>query len=318
MLPFCAAIFPMLFSYHNLNTILFFIQDYWTSGVEILILSALIYYGTVYLQKIPGTRILIWLVLTFFALTFISQVLNLVVLNWLLRSFSIFLTIALVIIFQPELRRALNELGLHRLFTSALQRREKIEELSDIVFDLSTKGFGGLIALAGHTDLDPIIESGVKLDALLSKELMLTLFHPKTLLHDGAVIISNDRILGAGCIFPLSQRDDLDRSIGLRHRAGLGLSEDSDAIILVISEETGHVAICYRGTIERNLNEEQFQERLNQLIIHEDNESPISTSLERKTNLSTTGRGPLVSDQSKYQSKYRSNTQTPQDINGEM
>ena len=299
----------------SLTTFITFLSDYWTSGVEILILSSLIYYGTLYLRRIPGTRILIWLALTFFILTFISQVLDLVVLNWLLRSFSIFLTIALVIIFQPELRRALNELGIHRLFTSALQRREEIEELTDIVFDLSTKGFGGLIALEGDMDLSSTVESGVKLDALLSKELMLTLFHPKTLLHDGGVIISNDRIIGAGCIFPLSQRDDLDRTMGLRHRAGLGLSEESDAIVLVISEETGHVAICYRGTIERHLNEEQFQARLNQLIIREDNNaSSISPSLERKTGLSPTGPGPLVSDHSKYSS----NTQPPQDIHGEM
>lgn len=294
----------------NLTSFLALLGDNWTSGLEIFILATLLYYSYLYLKRIKGAQILIWVTLTFFTLTFVAQVLDLVVLSWLLKSISAFLAIALIIIFQPELRRALNELGIHRLFTSALQHRETIEELTDIVFDLSNKGFGALIALEGDMDLNSIIETGIKLDALLSKELIVTLFHPKTLLHDGGVIISNDRIVGAGCIFPLSQRDDLERTIGLRHRAGLGLSEESDAIVLVISEETGHVSICYRGSIERHLNEQQFQERLSQLIIP-DNASSVPSPLERKTMLPIAGSSPLVPDHTKH----RPNAQ---DIDGEM
>jgi diadenylate cyclase len=281
-----------------LKLILFF-QDNWTSGLEILILAILLYYSYLYLKRIQGAQILIWVTLTFVVLTFISQELNLVVLSWLLKSISAFLVIALVIIFQPELRRAFNELGIHRLFTSALQHRETIEELTAIAFDLSNKGFGALIALEGDMDLSAIVETGVKLDALLSKELIVTLFHPKTLLHDGGVIISNDRIVGAGCIFPISQRDDLDRTIGLRHRAGLGLSEEFDTIVLVISEETGYVSLCYRGTIDRHLNEQQLRERLSQLIIPE-NAAATSSSLERKTMLPIAGGSPLVPDLPKH------------------
>ena len=296
------------------HAVINFLEDYWTSGLEILILSTLLYYSYLYLRKNQGTRILLWVAVLFFILTFISQILDLEVLNWLLRSISAFLAIALIIIFQPELRRALHELGLHRLFTSALQRREAIEELTDIVFELSSKGFGALIAIERDIDLRAIVETGVKLDALLSKELIISLFHPKTVLHDGGVIINNDRIVGAGCIFPISQRDDLERTIGLRHRAALGLSEESDAIALVISEETGQVSICHGGTIKRNLNEEQFKEHLSQLMIREENLPSPSAPLERKATLALTGSGPLVFDHAKSQS----NTKPPQDIHGEI
>lgn len=295
------------------QTALHFIEDYWTSGLEILILSVLLYYSYLYLRRTQGTQILIWVAILFFVLTFISQILDLEVLNWLLRNGSAFLAIALMIIFQPELRRALNDLGIHRLFTSALQRSEAIEELTDIVFELSAKGFGGLIAIERDIDLRSIVESGVKLDALLSKDLIITLFHPKTILHDGGVVINDTRVIGAGCIFPLSQRDDLDRTIGLRHRAALGLSEESDAIALVISEETGQVSICHAGTIKRNLNEEKFKEHLRQLMICEENIQPPSTPLERKATFTLTGSGPLVSDYSKS-----SAAKPPQDIHGEI
>lgn len=296
----------------TLSNLMLFFHENWTSGLEIIILGTLVYYSYLYLTRIQGSQILIWVTLTFVVLTFISQVLNLAVLSWLLKSISAFLVIALVIIFQPELRRAFNELGIHRFFTSALQHREAIEELTEIVFDLSNKGFGALIALEGDMDLKAIVETGVKLDALLSKELILTLFHPKTLLHDGGVIISNERIVGAGCIFPISQRDDLERTIGLRHRAGLGLSEEFDVIVLVISEETGYVSLCYRGSIDRHLSEQQFQERLSQLIIPENAAS--SSPLERKTRLPIAGGSPLVPDLTKHYA----NTKDRKNITGNV
>ncbi|MBX9743516.1 MAG: diadenylate cyclase CdaA [Chthoniobacterales bacterium] len=247
--------------------------DHWTSGLEIFILGALLYYIYLFLKKTQGARLLIRVVLIFIVLTFLAQFLHLVVLNWLLRNVSIFLAMALVIIFQPELRRALNEFGLQSLFTSASERHELIEELTNLIFELSRKGFGALIALERDVNLKTWVDTGVPLDALLSTELVMTLFHPKTLLHDGGVIIRGDRILGAGCIFPLSQRDDLDRTLGLRHRAGLGLSEETDAITLIVSEETGHVSICDRGVIKRHLHEKEFRDCLNNLMIREESKT---------------------------------------------
>ncbi|MCE9587996.1 MAG: diadenylate cyclase CdaA [Verrucomicrobia bacterium] len=282
------------------HRILSLIAAYWTSGLEILILSTILYYIYLYLRGTHGARILIGLALVFLTLTFISQVLDLAVLGWLLRSFSVFMAIALVVLFQPELRRALNELGSHRFFSTALQRREAIEEITDTVFDLSSKGFGALIALERDLSLKSVAESGVEIDAEFSKELLLTIFQPKTVLHDGGVILSGDRIVAAGCIFPLTQRDDLDRTIGLRHRAGLGLSEESDTIALVVSEESGQVSICHSGSIERNLNVERFRKRLSQLLIREENHAnDPAAQLEGETGLPASGGGALVSHSSK-------------------
>lgn len=282
------------------HRVLGLLHAHWSSGLEIVILSAILYYIYLYLRGTHGARILIGLALVFLALTFVSELLNLAVLGWLLRSFSVFLAIALVVIFQPELRRALNELGSHRFFTTALQRREAIEEITDAVFDLSSKGFGALIAMERDVSLKPVAESGVELDAEFSKELLLTIFHPKTVLHDGGVILAGDRLVAAGCIFPLTQRDDLDRTIGLRHRAGLGLTEESDTIALVVSEESGQVSICHSGAIERNLNVERFRKRLSQLLLREEQHAtPSAAQLEGETGLPPAGSGALVSHSSK-------------------
>lgn len=241
----------------------------WNSGVEILIIAVAIYYIYLYLRGTHGARILIGLAIIVLTLTFISQILNLAVIGWMLRSFSVFLALALVVIFQPELRRALTELGSHHWFGANAQEKEIIEQVVDAVFELSSKGFGALIALERDIALRQLAETGVDLDSRFSTELTLTIFHPKTVLHDGGLIIQGDRIAAAACIFPLTQKENLDRNLGLRHRAGLGLTEESDAICLVVSEETGQVSICHDGKIERNFNPENFRRRLQQLILLE-------------------------------------------------
>jgi diadenylate cyclase len=259
-----------------------FVRENWTAPIEIIILGIALYYIYTYLEGTRGARILIGLALLVLAFTLISTVLNLVVISWLLRSFSLFFIIALVVIFQPELRRALTELGSHRFFGSAFENRETIEEITDTVFDLAGKGFGALIAIEREINLRSIAETGVVVDCDYSKELVLTIFQPKTVLHDGGLIVANDRIVSAGCIFPLTQREDLDRNLGLRHRAGLGLTEEADALAIVVSEETGQVSICHNGIIERNLNVEKFRTRLSQLLLLEkyDDRPESDSSLE--------------------------------------
>ncbi len=274
-----------------------FLREQWTSGIEIAILAAVIYYIYTYLKGTHGARILIGLALVFLTLTFVSQLLNLEVIGWLLRSISVFLAIALVVIFQPELRRALTELGSHRFFSSASQERETVEDITDTVFELSSKGFGALIAIERDINLKGFVETGVPIDAKFTKELVLTIFHPKTVLHDGGMIVSGDRIVAAACIFPLTQREDLDRNLGLRHRAGLGLGEESDAITLVVSEETGQVSICHAGRIERNLGVEKFRQRLSQLLFQEKYESDPAQPLASEADQSDPGGRPVVSHQ---------------------
>ncbi len=257
----------------TLNTITDYLRDNWTASIEIGIITVVLYYVYKYLKGTRGARILIGIAVIFITLTLISQIFELAVIGWLLRSFSVFLAIALVVIFQPELRRALTELGSHRFFSSSFEKKETIEELTDTVFELAGKGHGALIAVEREIDLNAIATTGVMVGCEYSKELTLTIFHPKTVLHDGGMIVSNDRIEAAGCIFPLTQREDLDRNLGLRHRAALGMSEESDAITLIVSEETGAVSICHNGVIERNLNVENFRKQLSRLLLVEDYEN---------------------------------------------
>lgn len=271
-----------------------FLGDTWRSGVEIAILAVVLYYTYLYLRGTHGARILIGLALVFLTLTLVSQLLNLVVIGWLLRSMSVFLAIALVVIFQPELRRALTELGSHHFFTSAFEERETIEEITDTVFELASKGFGALLAIEREISLKPFVETGVGVDAGFSKELVVTIFHPKTVLHDGGLILRSDRIVAAACIFPLTQREDLDRNLGLRHRAGLGLSEESDAVAIVVSEETGQVSICHSGLIERNLSLDKFRRRLSQLLLHEKYERDDSQQLEGEGHVPAAGERAVV------------------------
>jgi Uncharacterized conserved protein len=127
---------------------------------------------------------------------------------------------------------------------------------------LANKQFGALIAIERDTSIRVYEETGVTIDGDFSVELILTIFHPKAALHDGGVIIRNGRIAAAACIFPVSQRETLDRSLGLRHRAGLGITEESDAVAVVVSEETGSISICHRRRIERNFTPETFRQRI--------------------------------------------------------
>lgn len=263
-----------------MEAVIEFVGTHWTSAIEVLLLAMLIYYSYLYFRGTPGAKILVGLALLFISLTLASQLLDLHVIGWLLRSFYVFLAIALVVIFQPELRRALTELGSHHFFRSTLKEKESIDLLVDTVFDLARRQFGALIALERDITIRHFASTGVDLDAIVSKELILTIFHPKTVLHDGGVIVQGERIASAACIFPLTPREDLDRSLGLRHRAGIGITEESDAIAILVSEETGHVSLCHRGILERNLNIDRFRRRLNQLLLLEKYETTSAAQLE--------------------------------------
>lgn len=272
-----------------------FILDNWRTPVEVGILAAVLYYVYLYLRGTHGARILIGLAVIFLTLTLISQIFHLLVIGWILRSLSVFLALALVIIFQPELRRLLTDLGSHSFFSSASERRESIEEITDAVFEIASKGFGALIAVERAIDLKPFVETGVHVDADFSKELVLTIFQPKTVLHDGGLVLRNDRIVAAACILPLTQREDLDRNLGLRHRAALGLCEESDAVTIVVSEETGQVSICHDGNLERNLSVDKFRDLLSQLLLHNDDQRNSDSQLETKARVSNSRELPVVS-----------------------
>ncbi len=284
------------------------VRNHWRSVVEIRIMGAVIYQCYLYFRGTRGAKVLTGLVLLFFGLSFLSYLLQLAVISWLLEKFTVFLAVALLVIFQPELRRALAELGSHHFFAAAGEKREDIEKLADAVFALAHRQFGSLIAIERDTGLQTLAESGVVMESEFSPELVLTVFHPKTALHDGGMILRESRILAAGCIFPVSQREDLDRSLGLRHRAALGVTEESDAIAVVVSEETGAVSICFRGKIERDFNLESFKRRLSQIMLLEKYEKSDPAQLETENPFAAVGDSDLVrpAKKSEHQSAARS------------
>ena len=162
----------------------------------------------------------------------------------------------------------LAKLGSHPFFSSfaKLQRVDFLDNFCKAVSKLSNQRFGALFAFERSISMKPIEDSGVKLDAIFSPELALTIFHTKTALHDGGVVISGDRISAAACVFPVSQKEMSDRTLGLRHRAGVGMSEESDCVVVVVSEETGAIALAVGGKLERNLTPEQLKGRLEELL----------------------------------------------------
>src|SRR5881409_1114244 len=244
----------------------------WRSLVEIILLSVGIYYGYIYFRGTRGAKVLTGLAIVFLTLTLISQLLNLVVIGWIVRSFSVFLAVALVVIFQPELRRGLAALGGHPIFSLTSEKRETVHGLAEAVMQLANKQFGALIAIERDTSIRVYEETGVTIDGDFSVELILAIFHPKAALHDGGVILRNGRIAAAACIFPVSQRETLDRSLGLRHRAALGITEESDAVAVVVSEETGAISICYRRKIERGFTPQTLRQRLGEILLRSPDE----------------------------------------------
>jgi len=243
-----------------------FFESHWKDGVEILILAVLLYQGYRFLKATRGARILTGLLILMLGLTLISQLLELNVMNWLLSHFSVFLAVGLVVLFQPELRRVLAELGSHRFFSFNASEAANVDLLLDTMVELSHKRHGALFALQRGIDLKQFSETGVAMDAKLSSELVRNVFFPKSPLHDGGMIVEQGRIIASGCVFPVSQKEMSDRSIGLRHRAGLGITEESDALALIVSEETGALSLCYRGKLEHDLELDKLRSRLQQIL----------------------------------------------------
>lgn len=250
-----------------MNQVWLFIQQHYRDAIEIAILWGLIYQAYLYFRATRAARILTGLLILLLALLAVSWGLQLQVIPWLISKLSIFLAIALVVLFQPELRRALAELGSQRLFFSlGSQPSELAEPIAEAVGKLANKRFGALIAIERRIELTDHVGTGVVMDSEITDELLLTLFHPKTALHDGGVVIRQDRLHAAACVFPVSQKENLERSLGLRHRAGIGLSEETDAVIVIVSEETGEISIAVNGALDQDIPRSELAERIAALL----------------------------------------------------
>jgi diadenylate cyclase len=227
----------------------------WRNLVDIA-LVALIFYtllrllrGTQAIQLIRGLLVII------LAIAIISRTMQFTAFNWLLRASGSAILVAIPVIFQPELRRALERIG--RTAPWIVRRPEStdsqrlISEVVRAVEAMAERRHGALIVFEGMTGLADTIERGVPIDGELSSELLTTIFFPNTSLHDGAVIVRSNRVLAAGCVLPLSDRDLADSQLGTRHRAAIGVTEQSDAMSVVVSEETGAISVARNGRILR-------------------------------------------------------------------
>lgn len=246
-----------------------FLQDHWRDGIEILVLTICVYQIYRAFRNTRGAQILVGLGSILIVLTVISELLDFQVIGFLITRAAGVLALALLIIFQPELRDALARLGSKRVYPFFTNKGRVVlfEKFSDSVINLSKKRIGALFAIQRGISLKKHLDTGVVLDAKFSPELAMAVFHPKAPLHDGGMIIAEDRVAGAACVFPVTQREMHDRSTGLRHRAAIGLTEETDAVAVVVSEETGGISICIDGKLERNLTEKQFRDRINDLFI---------------------------------------------------
>ena len=235
--------------------------------VQIAVLAYAYYYVFLFFRGTRGAQVLLGLTLVIGILFGLTRLFNLDVLSSIISRLSVYLALALLVVFQPEIRRALAELGRQPSFAVPAEKRTAVDHIVQTVTLLSEHRIGALIAIEREIGTRAVQETGTKLDARIDPELLASIFFPHTPIHDGGVIISANRIVAAGCVFPLSQNQELHKQLGTRHRAAVGLSEETDAVIVVVSEETGTISVSYRGRISRGLTSERLRRFLSALLL---------------------------------------------------
>lgn len=234
--------------------------------VDILLVAILLYKLYILIKDTRAVALLKGLIVLLVA-NLISKWLGLNVINWLLQKTMTVVLVALPIVFQPELRRGLEQLGHSKLFgkriiLSEAQTDSLLAEVVTAVASMSKSKIGALIVFERKTGLNDFVETGVRVDGLVSSELLTNIFIPNSPLHDGAVILRENRVIAAGCILPLSEDRSLDKELGTRHRAAIGISEHTDALVVVASEETGIVSLAQGGRLRRHVETETLKELL--------------------------------------------------------
>ncbi len=223
-------------------------------AIDILVVAFIIYHALLLVKGTRGWQMTLGIVaLVFFY--YLTQMLQLRAVEWLLANFFAYFIFALIVIFQSELRRALAEIGKGPFFQRfrGRQNNPQHEAIALAASSLSEQNLGSLIVLEGEIGLRDYVEKGVQLDAVLTYDLLVSIFNPKSPLHDGAVIVQGDRISAAGCFLPITHDPQISRELGTRHRAAIGITEETDAVAIVVSEETGSISMVMRGKMVRNL-----------------------------------------------------------------
>jgi len=245
----------------------------WTDVVDILLLAVLLYYAYRFISERRAGKLALGILITAIVMV-VSDIINFHAVKFLLGNIFQVGMLALIILFQPELRGALEKMGEEPLRgfkglgeqRSLASKTEMVEALCEAVSDMSRTKTGALIVMERSTKLGDIIRSGVELDAKVTAYLIRNVFYNKAPLHDGAMIIRNGRICAASCFLPLTERE-INQDLGTRHRAALGMSEISDALIIIVSEETGTISIAFNGQLQRNQNYQTLKQTLTELCV---------------------------------------------------
>lgn len=251
------------------------VRDWWLLNwlwvvramVEISVLAVVIFYAFQYLKRTRGWPVVAGF-LSLLVLTLVAELLKLQVLSWLLQAVFAFLVLAILILFQPELRRLLAGLGSLPVFNTGQEHaQENIGIVVDAARRLARERTGALIVMERAVGIHHDLHSSVEMDSKASSEIIESIFFPNSPLHDGGVIINGDRITHAACIFPLTSRQDIRKTLGTRHRAAIGITEDSDAVVIIVSEETGGISYCHEGTLHRDVGLDRLNKFMESILI---------------------------------------------------
>ena len=249
----------------------FFAQFSWRDLIDLLIVAFLFYKIVMIIRGTRAVQLLKGLLVLVIAMV-VSDWLGFRAINWLLTQLITVGVIAIPIVFQPELRRALEKLGRGQFFTDAFTITSTHEKQGEVITEivkacgvLKKRGLGGLIVIERKTGLRDFVETGVMIDGKISAEFLINIFMPRSPLHDGAVVIKDNVVRAAGCYLPLTEKGGLSRDLGTRHRAALGIAEHSDAISIVVSEEDGRISIAENGKIIRGIEEQELGKKLKEL-----------------------------------------------------
>lgn len=253
--------------------------------IDILVVAFLIYRVFIYLSQTRAIQILIGL-LAVLLLSVVAKVLHLYTLSFIFNNLLTIGIFALIVIFQPEIRRILARIGEKQfgIFASEEEAERVIEEIVRACATMSEDRIGALLVIEREVNLDNYVESGTLIDGKVSQELLVTLFWPGTPLHDGATIIRKDRIYKAGAFLPLSLNPNLPQTIGTRHRAAIGITEETDAVAVVVSEETGSISLSYSGKLIKNLDPAKLKKVLKGLLVKKVERGKFQFDFLRKTN----------------------------------
>jgi len=237
----------------------------WQDGVDIILVAVIIYQVVLILRGTQAVPVLAGLFLLFIAYL-ASRQLELFTLEWLLDIIVKSFVLIVIILFQADIRRVLSRMGKKALAPGGINAPLTVEEVCEAADTLASRHIGALIVMERFIGLSDFLEGAIKLDALVSKELLVTLFWPHNPTHDGAVMLQGDRAVAAGCLLPLSRNPNLDPTLGTRHRAAVGITEQSDALALVVSETSGQISLAQGGKLQRNLTRLQLRQALRDLL----------------------------------------------------